>query len=232
MRPSLHLPSREQRLKGRVRSVARRTTPHPPAPASASASASASMDVAAHKVREAGGPIDKASYVCLCGLAFAAAVSMAAALVFGLAPAIECFRPDLISTLRAGGRGWLGRFHRRAGAALVVSEIALGFVLVTCAALTARTLSKMEQVRPGFEPRHLLTFHLPVGYSPAARRASSLSRKIFGALRTSRGEIARRRASSLPSSLSKKVFGALPRASQCWDGSQAKCDPASSRESY
>jgi hypothetical protein len=33
------------------------------------------MDVAAHKVREAGGPIDKASYVCLCGFAFAAAVS-------------------------------------------------------------------------------------------------------------------------------------------------------------
>jgi hypothetical protein len=33
------------------------------------------MDVAAHKVREAGGPIDQASYVCLCGFAFAAAVS-------------------------------------------------------------------------------------------------------------------------------------------------------------
>jgi hypothetical protein len=33
------------------------------------------VDVAAHKVREAGGPIDKASYVCLCGFAFAAAVS-------------------------------------------------------------------------------------------------------------------------------------------------------------
>src|SRR6266568_2150730 len=104
-------------------------------------------------------------------LAFAAAASMAAALVFGLVPAIECFRLDLIATLRASGRGWLGRVQRRAGAVLVVSEIALGFVLVTSAVLTARTLAKMEQVRPGFEPRNLLTFQMPVGYSPAARRA-------------------------------------------------------------
>lgn len=104
-------------------------------------------------------------------LAFAATASLAAAVVLGLAPAIESFRLDLMATLRAGGRGWLGRLQRRAGAALVVGEIALGFVLVTSAALAARTLSKMEQVRPGFEPRHLLTFQLPVGYTPAARRA-------------------------------------------------------------
>ena len=51
----------------------------------------------------------------------------------------ESFRLDLVATLRTSGRGWLGRFQRRAGAALVVGEIALGFVLVTTAAL-ARTL--------------------------------------------------------------------------------------------
>ena len=96
-------------------------------------------------------------------LAFAAAASLAAALIFALVPAMESFRLDLIATLRSSGRGWLGRAQRRAGGALVAGEIALGFVLVTSAALTARSLSKMEQVRPGFEPRHLLTFQLPVG---------------------------------------------------------------------
>ncbi len=104
-------------------------------------------------------------------LAFAATASLAAALIFALVPAIESFRLDLIATLRSSGRGWLGRAQRRAGGALVTGEIALGFVLVTSAALTARSLSKMEQVRPGFEPRHLLTFQLPVGYSPEERRA-------------------------------------------------------------
>jgi putative ABC transport system permease protein len=104
-------------------------------------------------------------------LAFAAAASLAAALIFALVPAMETFRLDLIATLRAGGRGWLGRLHRRAGGALVIGEIALGFVLVTSAALTARSLFKMEQVHPGFTATRLLTFQLSVGYSPEERRA-------------------------------------------------------------
>jgi len=96
-------------------------------------------------------------------LAFAAACSLAAAMIFGFLPAIESFRLDLIATLRTGGRGWLGRLHRRAGGALIVGEIALGFVLVTGAVLAARTLSKIEQVRPGFEPHHLLAFQIGNG---------------------------------------------------------------------
>ena len=35
---------------------------------------------------------------------------------------MESFRLDLIATLRSSGRGWLGRLHRRAGAALVIGE--------------------------------------------------------------------------------------------------------------
>jgi putative ABC transport system permease protein len=96
-------------------------------------------------------------------LAFATACSLAAALVFGLAPALDSLRLDFMATLRTGGRGWIGRMHRRAGAALIVGEIALGFVLVTGAALAARTLSRIERVRPGFEPRHLLAFQVSNG---------------------------------------------------------------------
>ncbi len=96
-------------------------------------------------------------------LAFAAACLLGAAMFFGLIPALESLRLDLVATLRAGGRGWLGHIQRRAGAALVVSEITLGFVLVTGAALSARTLSKIEQVRPGFEPRQLLAFQVSNG---------------------------------------------------------------------
>ena len=96
-------------------------------------------------------------------LAFAAASSLAAALLFGFVPALDSFRLDFMATLRTGGRGVLGRLHRRTGAALIVGEITLGFVLVTGAALTARTLSRIEQVRPGFEPRHLLAFQISSG---------------------------------------------------------------------
>jgi predicted permease len=98
-------------------------------------------------------------------LAFAGACSLAAALLFGFVPAFDSLRLDFMAVLRTGGCGWLGRLHRRAGRALIVGEIALGFVLVTGAALTARTLSKIERVRPGFEPGHLLAFQISNGIS-------------------------------------------------------------------
>jgi predicted permease len=105
-------------------------------------------------------------------LAFAAAVSLAAAMLLGLAPALESFRLDLIPTLRSSGRGWLGRFQRRAGAALVIGEITLAFVLVTGAALSTRTLANIEEAPPGFEPRQLLAFQIAggLGGGPTAIR--------------------------------------------------------------
>ncbi|HEY7952833.1 MAG TPA: hypothetical protein VID70_07575 [Solirubrobacteraceae bacterium] len=94
MSTKLHLPRRERRPR-RARRAARSGTPQTTQisqaqPAQAAqpvqarkpaqeTQATGSMDVAAHKVREAGGPIDLASYVCLCGFAFAAAVSTSVA---------------------------------------------------------------------------------------------------------------------------------------------------------
>ncbi len=101
-------------------------------------------------------------------LGFAAACLLGAAMFFGLMPALESLRLDRMATLRAGGRGWLGRVQRSAGAALVVGEVTLGFVLVTGAALSARTLSKIEEVRPGFEPRQLLAFQVSNGIPVSA----------------------------------------------------------------
>jgi predicted permease len=99
-------------------------------------------------------------------LAFAAAASLAAALVFALAPAVQCFRMNCVETLRAKGRSWLGRLNRWTGRALVVGEITLAFILVTGAVLASRTLSNIERVRPGFEATQLLVFQLP-GMAPA-----------------------------------------------------------------
>jgi len=91
----------------------------------------------------------------------AALASLAATILFGVAPAFQGFRIDPIEALRGRGQSLLTRLHRQTGRALVVGEIALGFVLVTGAVLAARTLSKIEQVRPGFEPRQTLAFQLP-----------------------------------------------------------------------
>jgi putative ABC transport system permease protein len=84
-----------------------------------------------------------------------------ATLLFAVAPAFQGYRMNPIEALRARTPGWLTRLQRQTGRVLVVAEITLGFVLVTGAVLTARILSKIEQVRPGFDSRHLLAFQLP-----------------------------------------------------------------------
>jgi putative ABC transport system permease protein len=52
------------------------------------------------------------------------------------------------------------RMQRQIGRMLVVGEMVLGFVLVTGSVLAARTLTKIEHVRAGFDPRQVLAFQL------------------------------------------------------------------------
>jgi predicted permease len=93
-------------------------------------------------------------------LAAAVGAGTATAL-FALAPAFQSLHTDPIDALRTHGQGWMTRLQRQMGRLLVVGEIVLGFVLVTGSVLAARTLTRIEQVRPGFEPRQVLAFQLP-----------------------------------------------------------------------
>lgn len=92
-------------------------------------------------------------------LAAAVGAGAATALV-ALAPAFQSLQTGPIEALRTHGHGWMTRMQRQLGRVLVVGEMVLGFVLVTGAVLATRTLTKIEQVRPGFEPRQVLAFQL------------------------------------------------------------------------
>lgn len=91
-------------------------------------------------------------------VAFAAAVAIATALVFGLAPAMRLSRVDLANALRESGRAVTG--PGRLGRVLVVAELAIALPLVTGAALLARSFSTLTSWQPGFEQEHLATFTL------------------------------------------------------------------------
>ena len=98
-------------------------------------------------------------------LAFAMVAAMIAGLLAGLLPALQMTRPDLMSTLRDGASGTLGR--GRARAALVVTETALAFMLAAGAGLMVRTLSGLLEVRPGLAaPERVLVADLDL---PQAR---------------------------------------------------------------
>ena len=95
-------------------------------------------------------------------LLFTAAVAVATGLLFGLVPALQSARPNLNETLRdAGGRGAsAGRGRQRLRSSLVVGEVALSLVLLVGAALLIRSFLGLQNVKPGFDPSHLLTMRV------------------------------------------------------------------------
>jgi putative ABC transport system permease protein len=99
-------------------------------------------------------------------LLFTLAVSVLTAVLFGLAPAIQATRVDLASSMREGGRGSTGGARARLRSALVVSEVALAFVLLSGAGLLIGSFFRLLHVDPGFNSTNVITAGLPV---PSAR---------------------------------------------------------------
>jgi predicted permease len=112
-------------------------------------------------------------------LLFTAAATVAAALVFGIVPAINASRPDLNSCLKDRGACASNPGQRRLRHTIVVAEVALAMVLLVGAGLMYRSVQSLEAVDLGFEPRGVLTYRvsLPrVPYDGVAERASALAK--------------------------------------------------------
>ncbi len=108
-------------------------------------------------------------------LLFTVCVSLAAGLVFGLAPALKTRRAKIAGALKESGRTVAGTRSRTQGI-FVVLEIAMALVLLVGAGLMIRTLFVLWGVDPGFNPRGVLTFAISPQPSlqketPAAIRA-------------------------------------------------------------
>jgi predicted permease len=90
-------------------------------------------------------------------LGVTAALSVVCGLLFGLAPAIQSTRPDVMPTLK-DGRG--GGSRRRAQHVLVVAQIAISFLILVSAGLFVRTLNKLHSVQLGYARENILLFSL------------------------------------------------------------------------
>jgi predicted permease len=108
---------------------------------------------------------------------FTAAVTMIAALLIGLLPALTVTGVRPGDALREAGRGGGSMIRSsRARSVLVASEMALGLVLVVGAGLMTRSLSRVTEAPLGFEPDELLTVELT---APAARYADAADYTTF-----------------------------------------------------
>ncbi len=126
-------------------------------------------------------------------LAFTAAVSLLAGILFGLAPSMRSSRSGSSESLKEGGRGAIGARHR-AQDVFVVLELAMALVLLIGAGLMIRTLSRLWSVDPGFDPGHLLTFNLALSPSLSKLRRPRFAPPFARSTRSSRP----RRASMRP----------------------------------
>src|SRR5688500_20401233 len=89
---------------------------------------------------------------------FAAALSIATGLIFGMFPALHSTRNDLISTMRANTGQLSGaRAASRFRTSLVTVQIALSMALLVSAGLFIKSLVNVSRVDLGIRPENVVT---------------------------------------------------------------------------
>ena len=96
--------------------------------------------------------------------AFAAIVAVVAAILFGLAPALRAVRGNLADGLRDRGTDTGGARGNKLRTVLVVSEVTLSLILLIGAGLMVRSFAAIQNVNPGFDPKNVATFNVPIPF--------------------------------------------------------------------
>ncbi len=151
-------------------------------------------------------------------LAFAMAATIASALLFGLAPAMQAARVDLTTALNDASRSSQSRRGKTAARLLIAVQVAMSMVLLTGASLFVRSLRNLESLDIGFNREHTLLINFDradESYRGAklARLADDLERRI----RTVPGVLSTGSATTTPfggryDGSPVKVPGYMPRA--------------------
>jgi predicted permease len=98
-------------------------------------------------------------------LGFAVLLGVVTGVLFGLAPALSGAKVDLAANLKEGTRTTGAAASRRLNDAFVVSQVALSVILLVGAGLLLRSLARLMDVNPGFEPRNAVVGRIAVPWS-------------------------------------------------------------------
>ena len=114
-------------------------------------------------------------------LVFSLGLTIFTALLFGLAPALQLARRNIVEPLKDSGRGVSGGFRRgRLRNALVIVELALSLVLLTGAGVMMRTFVALQTVDLGFNPHNILVARLP--FPKGQYKTAAEKQRFFGQL--------------------------------------------------
>jgi putative ABC transport system permease protein len=101
-------------------------------------------------------------------LVFTSVLILVTGLGFGLVPALQSSRLDLVGVLKEGGRGVSVGARHLGRHSLVVAEIALALILLAGAGLLIRSFTRLQSVHPGFDPQNsvMVSFSVPATKYP------------------------------------------------------------------
>jgi putative ABC transport system permease protein len=91
-------------------------------------------------------------------LAFTSLVAVLTGLLFGIAPAVQASRADLVEALKESARGSGSLSRHRVRSVLVALQIGLALVLLIGAGLMINSFIRIQKSDLGLDPRGLLTF--------------------------------------------------------------------------
>jgi len=134
-------------------------------------------------------------------LLIALGLSLATGVLTGLLPAIRAIRTPIVDVLQDGARGFAGGLRRnRIQALLVVSEVALAFVLLVGAGLFIRSLTRLTSVERGFASERVITVPvvLPARYRDSTAVSDAFYQELFRRVRALPGVELVANASQMP----------------------------------
>jgi putative ABC transport system permease protein len=89
-------------------------------------------------------------------LLFSLAAALVSAVLFGLAPALQSTRTDLVPALKAGAQACVGKRRTIGRNALVIAQVALSMAILVAAGMLVDGVRKTVALDPGFRTDHRL----------------------------------------------------------------------------
>jgi len=133
-------------------------------------------------------------------LLFTLLISVATGLIFGLMPAFSSDKNLTGALKEGGGRTSAGLKRQRVRNLLIVAQVGVSFILLIWAGLMIRSLIKLQQVNPGFDPERVLAMRISPNWSKynTNQETIDLLQRILNKARTEPGVLSAALGSTYP----------------------------------